>query len=155
MLNTKNPDANISLIRGLRFRFILEGKELLYFVSAWSGKESIVYDGEEISTLQSYKKKTIHNFVIDDVAYKMTYTVNSSSKVGWHCCLFRNERMVKCFDLYFDDLSFTKKLLYGATLGILVLFIPKYLWFIWIPLIGVVSFRLVLGNIVCKVRLGD
>lgn len=100
MSNTNNPDVDFSLLRGFRFRFIIEGKELLYLVSAWTGKESIRYDGEEILSTRNYKKKTSHNFLINDVAYKITLTMDSLLKGGWHCCLFHSDRMVKCFDLH-------------------------------------------------------
>ena len=155
MLNTNNPDVDFSLVRGFCFRFTIEDKELLYLVSAWTGKESIVYDGEEISRTRHFKFKTSHDFLINDVAYKITLTIDSLLKGGWHCCLFRNERMIKCFDLYLVELSFTKQLMYGITFGFLLSFTPKHLWFIYVPLVVVAILRLTLRNLICKVRLGD
>lgn len=155
MLNTNNPDANFSLLHGFRFRFTVEGKELLYLVSAWTGKEFILYDGEEISSIRSYKKKTSHNFLINDVVYKATLTMDSLLKGGWHCCLFKSDRMVKCFDLHFEDASFQKELWYGIAFGFLLALTPKYLWFVCIPLICVAILRLIMRSLVCKVRLSN
>lgn len=154
MFNTNNPDANFSLRDGLRFRFTVDGKELMYLASAWTGKEIILYDGEEISSIRAYKKKTNHNFLINDVAYEATLTLDSLLKGGWHCCLSREDRMVKCFDLYFKN-NFTKTALYAVVFGFSLAFIPVSLWFIYIPLICVVILKLTMRNLVCKVRLGN
>ena len=154
MFNTGNPDANFSLISGLRFRFTVNGKELLYLASTWTGKESILYDGKEISSIQSYKRKNSHNFVIDDVAYKATLAVDSLLKGSWHCRLYRNKRMVKCFHIYYKEESLFEKLLQGGVIGFVAIFTPKSLWFICIPLIGIAVFRK-MKNLVCKVYFGE
>ena len=134
----------------------MDGKELLYLASAWTGKESILYDGEEISSIQSYKKKNSHNFLIDDVVYKATLTMDSLLTGGWHCCLLREDRIVKCFDLHYQDISRLKKILYGGAFGFSLSLMPKSLWFVYIPLMIVAIFKLILSaRIVCTVSLGD
>lgn len=155
MMNADNSNANFSLFHGFRFKFTVEDKQLLYLASAWTGKELVIYDGEEISRTRNYQKTNSHYFLINDVAYRITFTVDSLLKGGWHCCLFRNERTIECFDLYLENISFFRQLLYGITLGFILSFTPKYLWFICIPIAFVVAPKLVVSKLKCKVRLGD
>ena len=155
MLDVNNSEANFSLRSGFRFKFNVDGKELLFLASAWTGKESILYDGEEICRIRSYKKKTSHKLLINNVDYQITLTMDNWLKPDWHCCLYRNDRMVKCFNLYYENINFPKKLMYGIIFGFLWSLTPKSLWFICIPLICVAILKLFMGDLVCKVRLGD
>lgn len=153
MLNIDNPDVNFSLKSGFRFRFTIDGKELLYLVSAWTGKESLFYDSEQISQKRTYKMKTSQSFLIDNVPYKITLNMESLLRGNWHCCLLRNDRMVQCFDVYLEDKDgLTKRLLYGVGLGFLLAIIPKYLWIIYLPLIAFVAVMLTMNNLSLKVK---
>ena len=148
-------DANFSFLSGFHFRFTINGKELIYLVSAWTGKEFILYDGEKISDLRTYKKNSSHSFLIDGVGYRVTLTMNSLLKLDWHCCLYREDNIVKCFNIYYKTLGFPIKVLCAMASGVLLSLTPKYLWFICIPIICAVGFKLIMGKLVCKVHFGD
>ena len=147
-----HPDVNFSLIKGFRFKFMVEGKELLLKASAWNRTESVLYNGREISTGKTSEKSSQHSFVINEVPYQITLVMNSYLKGGWHCCLFRNYQLVKGFDLCLEKRSVSKSVLSGIALCIILYLTPEKLWFICIPGILIAVFFLLSSNVICKVR---
>ena len=154
LFKISHPDVNFSPIRGFRFRFKVEGKELL-LASAWNGTESVSYDGRKISTLRTSKKSSQHRFTINNVPYQITLVIDNYLKGGWHCCLFRNYQLVKGYDLYLEKRSVFKSLLFGIALGVILLITPDRLWFICIPWILAAFFLLLSSNVICRVRMGE
>ena len=149
-----HTDAVYSIFTGLKFRFAINQKELLYLASAWSGKESVYYDGLKISTLKSYSKKTSHQFEINGIPYEAKLIIDSLWKRSYHCCLYRQKKQIKCFDLYYKD-NFWGLTFNAMLTGFSLRFIPKSLWFVYVlAIIWLFSMPTINSKKIVKVRLG-
>lgn len=152
MFSTNDSDAQFSLTRGFRFKFNLNEKEILFLVSAWSGKERVLCESIELSSITSLKKETSHDFVIDNVAYRITMKTVSIFNGNWQCSLYRNNHILKCFELHYVR-RFRDLVCFGFSMALFLHFVPKSLWLVFLPVWIYALLELeIFGNLICKVR---
>ena len=95
------PNFKCSLLQGFRFKFTVDGKDIFLLVSAWNGKEKVIYNSEIISQSQSYNLRSSHSFLIDDISYKIILITESLLKGKWQCHLLKEERKIQSYFVYF------------------------------------------------------
>jgi hypothetical protein len=59
-----------------RYTLDLDGHRLEIAASLWSGRESVTYDGREVSSKRSLFYVTVHSFSVEEGGRTVVYEVN-------------------------------------------------------------------------------
>lgn len=89
-----NEPADVSLLRGLCFRFQVSGRELVYWVSALSGMERVTLGGALVAESRSLKGTSKHELRIDEVAHTVHLKLVSLTQGQIVCWLDRRGELV-------------------------------------------------------------
>ncbi len=129
----KIPKANsVSLLSGIRFVFFENENNIAIIGSAFSGKESVYFNGQVVSEKRNLKKNSKHQFTINNDEYEIEFTVPEIMKGKIECSLYINGRVIKRYRTScrrkFDPRIATIFAIIGAPIGFL-LYIQKIpLW---------------------------
>ncbi len=91
--------VEVSLTKGLAFRFRVSGHDVEYLASSL-GRERLAVDGVVVSRARSMKTTSQHDFVIDSVQHAVRLTMDSLTKGPIRCTLSRQGEPVSEYTLH-------------------------------------------------------
>jgi hypothetical protein len=95
MTNENEVDESVSYRGGFNYEFIIEEHKINVRCSSFSGKESVYVDGELVVTGRSFRRKSSHNFTINNDHYEVELNVVDMLKGETHCTLIKNDVHVR------------------------------------------------------------
>ncbi len=142
-----NEKVEMSLTKGMLFKFQIESDEITLNCSPVSGKEVVKFNGEIVSEEQNHKTKSKHSFNINGNDYLIQLEVTSLLKGSSECTLIKNSKIISTYKIKYEKYkgSFIAKnypmLIFGIILGVIYPYkIVPMQWMIIIFIIGVLVF---------------
>lgn len=117
--------ATLSLLSGYQFNFQDGDTNVVVNASAWSGKEVVLVDQEEVSSKRnSHKMSTIHDFQANGKSYRVELQITNLFTGEVDCKLFREDCLIGYQHKGFSEKPYTS---------------PKSLFMFGLYFIGVLS----------------
>lgn len=96
---TTNENVEVSVNKGMLFKFNFNNKLITYDCSPVSGKEVVMIDGEVVSESKNYKMSTSHEFVLDGQAAKINLSLKGFTKNVTVCEFFVAGELINAYQL--------------------------------------------------------
>ncbi len=94
-----NESVEISVQKGMFFRFKDGDIEILYKCSSFSGKERVEVNGRLISEAKNFKKHSMHSFTVDGVKYSLQLLAKNLLQGDMECSLNKNGSLFQAYKL--------------------------------------------------------
>lgn len=101
--------SNESLGTGLRFVFDIDGVEIVYVCSAYTGKERMFINGELVAEKTSFKTESSLTTVIENKIYSVDLAMESMFSSGCECRLLVNNQVVEEQVAIFEMISYKSR----------------------------------------------
>ena len=75
---------------GFTFDFNDDGRLISVFGSAWTGKESVSFNGQVVAEKRSYTRKSVIEFTIEEDDYEVEFNMVDMLRGELHCTLIKN-----------------------------------------------------------------
>jgi len=95
----KSKNAHFSLPEGLKVKFQDESNAIQFWVSSFTGSEKVLVNNEIVSKKRTFGRSTKHSFQFNGNDYIIEFNIKSLTKYTWSCSLFRNDKLLKKFEL--------------------------------------------------------
>ncbi len=86
----KESTANVDFSNGYTFDFNDNGRMINVYGSAWTGKETVSFEGEVIVNKRSFSRKSTLEFSIADDSYEVELNMVDMFRGELHCTLIKN-----------------------------------------------------------------
>lgn len=100
---TMNENVEVSIKKGMLFKFYYNNRLITYDCSPVSGKEVVMIDGEVISESKSYKMSSSHEFVLDGKAAKINLSLKGFTKNVTICEFFVAGELINAYQLTYGS----------------------------------------------------
>lgn len=94
-----NENVEISVQKGMSFRFRDADNEIIYKCSSISEKEKVEVNGRLISEAKNFTTRSNHTFFVDGVEYLIQLVAKSLLKGPYECSLSKNRVVLKTYKL--------------------------------------------------------
>ena len=142
-----NEKVEMSMAKGMLFKFRIENNEITLNCSPVSGKEVVRFNGQIVSEAKNYKTQSNHSFNIGDDVYLLRLGVTSLLKGASECTLIKNEKIVSTYKIKYEKYkgSFIARIYPALILGIMlgVIYPYKILSMQWMIIIFIVGILIV------------
>lgn len=96
---TENENVEVSMKKGMLFKFHYKNKLITYDCSPLSGKEIVKVDGDIVSESKNYKMSSSHEFSIDGKPAKIDLTLKGFTKNITICEFFVEAQRINAYKL--------------------------------------------------------
>ncbi|NRA62386.1 MAG: hypothetical protein HRU25_16095 [Psychrobium sp.] len=116
---TNHDNVTFTWSQGFRFHFEDDGREIIATGSAFTGKEEIFVNGENVSDKRTVKVSSTHHFTIDEDQYELEFHMVKILTSELDCILIKNGTHLKTlkFQAIKSPWDLLKSLLGGLLIG--------------------------------------
>jgi len=82
--------ASVNYSDGFTFDFNDDGRLINVFGSAWTGKETVSFNGKIVAEKRSYTRKSILDFTVEGDRYEVEFNMVDMLRGELHCTLIKN-----------------------------------------------------------------
>ena len=114
------------------FTFDLNGLELVFINSSWSGLERVLIDNKEVSRSRSHTKNSRHCFTVNGQEYEIKLRVESVLEGPFVCELIKEGKVISCRTIRFEPGNKyigIASIFIGGLFGLLIVNLPEYIYF--------------------------